>query len=1052
MRFVHALVPAMPRYTREFIASRNFHLQLTRSLRRRLFYFGILLPSRQRPKITHEDHDTHHHLISVRISLRNSRKKKVRRNDMRHLSTRVLRSLTSVGRHAFPPPYSLSFGLLNIRSLHNKLDNVLELRRDHGVDVLLLVETWHDPDSSCISRLRQIGFNVAEQARPRSAASNHSVSLNHGGVVIVSPASIPLSPIPVSSKPSTFEFLCVRVCSRSSCIVVLIYRTGPIASLFFNELSNLLDRIMLLNDPVIVAGDFNIHIEHPNDANPSKLLQIFRDYGFGCAVNGPTHNLGGTLDIVFTSSDCPLPCITVHETGLSDHCLLRWTSLLSRPVLEYKTSTYRPWKLLDTDEFRDALSLSPLSVSQSWSSMDVNELATMFDTVITRIADKLIPTKTVRSPKRSSDPWFDDECRFAKRSVRQLERHFKKALSISPEHGYEAYFDWRQSLQRYRSLLNNKRATFWRARLHSERHSPRLFWRSFDALMGRGRAAPAESITAETFLNFFVSKVPTAESLHSDRPSFVDAPGNCSLCDFQPLSKNDIAGFIQRLPNKSTVCDTLPTHLLKSCCDLLIDFLTELFNRSLSEGIFPSSWKQVIITPILKKSSCNPLALNSYRPISRPPSLSKLLEKVVFKQVTAHVENYNLLPCEQSAYRANFSTESAVLKFLSDTLCSFDKGQVTLAAFLDLSAAFDCVDHCTLLHRLKVSIGLNGTVLNWFESFLNNRRTAVKHLKLCTPLVPVKRGVPQGSVLGPLLFSLYVADLVTVVHQHHLQVHLFADDILIYGTSSKTKLDDLSARVSLCLDDVLVWLQCNKLLLNTDKTNFMWCYSSRLKLSPPSCIRIGDFWLPHVASVLYLGVLLDRHLLLCDNVSRTSKTCFAMLRRIRAISHHVPLPLVKSLINSLVLSRLDYLLSAHTGLPKSTLHRLQRVLHAAARTACGAMRYDHVQPLLQHLNWLPIQGRIEHRLATLAYNCQRGLAPPYLSSELKSVASFERRLRSAASGALLQPRVRCPTLGGRAFPVAAARAWNDLPRTVCSIFNPVHFKKACKATLMAKYM
>ena len=285
--------------------------------------------------------------------------------------------------------------------------------------------------------------------------------------------------------------------------------------------------------------------------------------------------------------------------------------------------------------------------------------------------------------------------------------------------------------------------------------------------------------------------------------------------------------------------------------------------------------------------------------------------------MSKHIEEFSLLPATQSAFRSNFSTETAVLKFLSDALSCFDKGFVTLASFLDLSSAFDCVDYPILLRRLNLSVGLSGSALDWFESFLSNRKFSVKHGR-CTTFVPVLCGVPQGSVLGPLLFSLFISDLAPVVRRHKLQVHLFADDILLYGTATKNDLVCLSSRMSSCLDDVLEWLKWNKLLLNTNKTNFMWCHSSRLKPTLPSSIRLGNAWLTPVSSVLYLGVLLDNHLLLADNVTRTSRSCFAMLRRIRSISRSVPLSLVNRLVTSLVLSRLDYrLLSASLQVSRS---------------------------------------------------------------------------------------------------------------------------------------
>ena len=164
------------------------------------------------------------------------------------------------------------------------------------------------------------------------------------------------------------------------------------------------------------------------------------------------------------------------------------------------------------------------------------------------------------------------------------------------------------------------------------------------------------------------------------------------------------------------------------------------------------------VTPILKKSSGDPQNVMSYRPISKLPTLSKLLERVVRVQLSCHAEKHSLLPAIQYAYRSHFSTESAVLKFMSDSLLSFDEGHVTLASFLDLSAAFDCLDHLTLLRRLRVSVGLAGDALQWFESFLIDRVISVKH-RSCTPFVPVACGIPQGSVVctrTSSVFAIYI--------------------------------------------------------------------------------------------------------------------------------------------------------------------------------------------------------------------------------------------------------------------------------------------------------
>ena len=285
-----------------------------------------------------------------------------------------------------------------------------------------------------------------------------------------------------------------------------------------------------------------------------------------------------------------------------------------------------------------------------------------------------------------------------------------------------------------------------------------------------------------------------------------------------------------------------------------------------------------------------------------------------------------------------------------------------------------------------------------------------------------------------------------MVHSHGFRVHLFADDILIYGSASPNESLDLSSRLSLCLDAVHAHLTSLRLLLNPDKTKIMWCQSPRCRTTISSSLTFNGLQLSPESTVKYLGVVLDPHLSFSSNVTRTSCVCFAMLRRVRSVRGCLPRPLLVSLISSLVLSRLDYCIAVHAGLPQSTLWRLQRVLHASARLVFGASRSDHIQPLLRELGWLSVPNRIDMRLASLVFLCRRHRAPSYLSDELHEVRSLpgRARLRSAALSHLRIPGVRRKTFGGRAFWVTAARAWNRLPPSVMSANNESYFKASVK--------
>jgi len=289
----------------------------------------------------------------------------------------------------------------------------------------------------------------------------------------------------------------------------------------------------------------------------------------------------------------------------------------------------------------------------------------------------------------------------------------------------------------------------------------------------------------------------------------------------------------------------------------------------------------------------------------------------------------------QSAYRANHSTETAVLRVFSDILGALDPGEFAALTLLDLSAAFDTVDHPTLIKRLEVSYGISGTALRWFSAYLQQRcqhvhcrsSNSTPSLLLC--------GVPQGSVLGPILFLLYTVDLVRLIQNGGLHPHLYDDDTQICGSFSLRDTAALAHHMVSCISDLSAWMKSNRLQLNTAKTEFMWCAPSRQQyLIPATPLLVDNNSVLPVTSVRDLGIYLDSDTSMKTHVSKTTSCCFNVLRQIRSIRRSVSKPVLLSLATSLVLTRLDYGSTNLAGISGRLLDRLQSVLNAAARLVC----------------------------------------------------------------------------------------------------------------------
>jgi Reverse transcriptase (RNA-dependent DNA polymerase) len=274
--------------------------------------------------------------------------------------------------------------------------------------------------------------------------------------------------------------------------------------------------------------------------------------------------------------------------------------------------------------------------------------------------------------------------------------------------------------------------------------------------------------------------------------------------NFRLLTTDDIFNAVRLLPHKQWKSDPLPTLLLKENVDVQAPFLTELFNPSVELGVVPTTFKAAFITPLLKKSDLEPDDVKSDRPISNLSVMSKLLERLLARQLIDYMTALKLLPELQSAYRAHHSTETAVLKVLGDILLAVESCDLAVLTLLDLSAAFDTVDHATLLRRHRVSYGLGEAVIDWFKftSYVDGRTQHLRCGRNKSKILPVLFGVPQGSFLGPILFLRYMADVLRLIEITSFYPHFFANDAQIYGFCHSGGTDDVHGRLSDCISDV----------------------------------------------------------------------------------------------------------------------------------------------------------------------------------------------------------------------------------------------------------
>jgi hypothetical protein len=417
-----------------------------------------------------------------------------------------------------------------------------------------------------------------------------------------------------------------------------------------------------------------------------------------------------------------------------------------------------------------------------------------------------------------------------------------------------------------------------------------------------------------------------------------------------------------------------------------------------------------------------------------------VVEKVIAAQLKTHLDNNDLLDVFQSAYPSNHSTETALIKVQSDIITALDNRKVAALILLDLSAAFDTIDHRVLIRRLENSFGITGQALDWFDSYLTNRTVSVLVNEESSSPHPLHIGVPQGSVLGPILFTCYTTPSGDIISRRHF----YADDTQLYiAFEHPTGTDQAIGVLENCLEDIRYWMYQNFLKLNDDKTEFIIFSRKNNLTEEPTQIKMGNFTVSSVDKVKNLGVIFDRQLCMDNQITNIRKQCFYQIKNIAHIRRYLTLPAVKTLVQANVTSRLDYANGLLYGLPKKSLAKLQLVQNTAARLITKTSRRSHITPILKELHWLPVEFRIRYKVLTLAFKAIQKNAPRYIN-DCVALRRTSRNLRSSNRLLLETPDHNLKSYGRRSFPVAAANEWNALPDSLRNAETLYIFKRLLK--------
>jgi len=946
--------------------------------------------------------------------------------------------------------------LLNAHSIKNKTthckNNKADLKEyciEQDIDIFAITETWlKDKDDHILMDITPKGYSNINVPRPRKNKG--------GGLALIYKSSIKVKHNINVTTYKTFELLQCDIGEGSNTIKMLLIYKPPSSTdypipfnEFLDDFNDAITSASLSHERIITLGDFNIHVDNPDNPDAKKFFKEIDTLDLKQHVSGQTHYLGHTLDLILTSSKQTIltKAPEIHDE-LSDHNAILFTLNIKKPDPTNETKTFRKIKAINTDHFKNDIHLSGLCAAVSASTNKYNT----YCEILSDLLDQHAPKKTRTIVDRPSVPWINDTIKEQKRIKRRLERKWRKSKSLIDRESYV------QQRDKSRSVIFKTKSTFYKSAIEENSSNPKYLFSLIKNLQHKEQHTlyPEHYSTkelVEDFNHFFIEKVMTIrnniDSINVQNDLNIQLPAPPPRFNtFNTLTIRDTEKLTKKLKPKSSPDDPLPASLLKTCLPVLLAPITEIINDSFFNCKFPETMKQAVVGPRMKAPKLT--NFKNYRPVSNLVYLSKLTEKAAAADLLQHMHIHELNEPYQSAYVQGHSTETALLKVQSDILLSTDKGNITLLILLDLSAAFDTIDHNILINRLHDYIGVSGDALSWFKSYLQDRNQCVFINNTKSELSHLTYGVPQGSVLGPILFSIYMLPLSHVIKRYNMKYHFYADDTQIYITFNPTN-DNATSSITLlqsCINDVKTWMTQNKLKLNTDKTEFLTISKKNIqnKISIPELVLDGKI-IVKSNDVRNLGAQFDSTLTMEKHIKKTATGARQQLYKIAKLKYFLDRNSLLTLINSFVISRIDYLNSLIYGVPAKHLRPLQLLLNSAARLLENCKRKDHISPILHRLKWLPIESRIQYKILIITYKTLQSKSPLYLK-DLLVVHKPQRILRSDSNTSLVPPSTNLKTIGDRAFAAAAPKLWNTLPPNIRNSPTILSFKTNLKSFLL----
>ena len=950
----------------------------------------------------------------------------------------------------------MHIGHLNVRGIRSKFDEIRIMLESSDNDIAILGLTESKLGPSQPNTAFQIpGFHLFRKDKRDGS----------GGLLTYVREDI-ICKHRENLESDSIESLWLEIFPKhcKSFLVGFIYR-NPSSNMSWVENFDLqIEQVLDENRENLLLGDFN------KDLFDVKIKDHWTEYmtalGFKQYVEEATRVIAGKsstlIDHIYSNEISNIKFIDVPHVGISDHYpvfLTRKTRSVD-PKLSHQTISYRSFKNFQEESFKNDLTCVPWDVIKIFENVD-DAIDTWYK-LFNEVVDKHIPFKQRRVKHQTQPKWFSPEIGDAIKNRDSLKSQGKET-------------EYKTARNEVTKLIRLAKQKHYEKILENTNNNPQNVWKIFKEFgAGKGDINSRSTIfsinhndeqifdnkeVANRFNNFFISvaqnlKEPLDSTSHDRLYEYCDKKLKEKQTDYfeiPEISLEKVKKYLSTLDiSKATGNDNVGPKLLRLAGPLIAESLCYLCNLSIHTSTFPSIWKEAKVKPLFKTGSRDDV--NNYRPISILPILSKLLEKHVHDSLMNYLEKHELLCINQSGFRPNHSCETALVRITEKWLKALNEGEMVGVVLVDFKKAFDLVDHSILLNKMK-AYQLSMAAIHWFSSYLSDRRQLVQINNDFSDREVITCGVPQGSILGPLLFLLFVNDLPLCTS--NVITDLYADDTTLYDINRSVSV--IEHNLSAAVKDVSTWSKQNGMVINFDKTKVMLITTrqkrDQLEIKSLNINVADDKYLNQVSCDKVLGVYVDENLSWSQHIktvtTKMSRNIWLLSQISKYLSHDHRIIFYKSYIQP----HIDYCNIVWGNCPKTALAKIERLQKRACKVILN-YNYDEILQAMSNLNIMTVYERIFLRKAKFMYKVSANTSPLYVK-ELFRKRDVEDKtipvLRSTTSDHFLLPNPKTE-LYRNSLSFTGPVIWNCLPYHIKVASSIDAFHKSCVQWMKSSYL